>query len=345
MCMRFSTSLHTIYNNMKYLFIFLFAVWANFDTHAQTCNSGRLDSRVATALRTILTDLQASPATSVEQIRDVKIETPRFPQADVEYMKVTADSIPIQIYHPHHAAGLPVIVSLHAGGFVTPILSFMQYEFWRQAKVFNAIVFAIDYRVAPEHPYPAAVDDVYNGFKWIAANAQKFGGDTSRIVLVGASAGGNLAAVVTQKARQEGIAGKIKLQVLDCPSTDDPRNFAKHASYQQFAAGYFLTKDFCQYYIGAYAPGEDLNNPEVGPLNNKDLSGLPPAVVITAEFDPLRDEGADYAQHLKNAGVRVWYKCFPGQIHCLLGLPPEADELKEFDELVKTAMKQYGTTK
>ncbi|MBL7697150.1 MAG: alpha/beta hydrolase [Chitinophagaceae bacterium] len=325
---------------MKRIFISLLFANGSFFTDAQVCNSGNLDPRVATALRSKLFDLSAPSTTSVEKIRDVKIKSPAFPKADVQYIKITGDSIPVQVYNPAHTTNMPIIISYHAGGFVTPILPFMEYEFWREAKVYNAIVFAVDYRIAPEHKYPAAVNDVYNAFKWIAENGEKFGGDTGRIVILGSSAGGNLAAVVSQKARQEGIAHKIKLLALNCPSTDNPGNSGKHPSYQQYASGYFLTKEFCQYYISVYAPDENTNNPEVGPLNGKDLSGLPPAVIITAEFDPVRDEGAEYAQRLKDAGVRVWYKCFPGQIHCLLGLPPGAKELMKVDEMILKAMKE-----
>lgn len=323
---------------MKATFILTTVICINAVAPAQPCNTGKLDPRVANALQTVLSDLPDSSTASVEQIRDVKIETPAFPVSNIQQAKITADSITMQIYNPAHATNLPVIISYHPGGFVTPVLPFMRFEFWRQAQTFQAIVFAIDYRVAPENPYPAAVNDAYSAFCWVLKNATRYGGDTSRIIVLGLSAGGNLAAVVCQKAKEEGLAAKIKLQVLNCPSTDNPRNFAKYPSYQQYASGFFLTKSFCQYYINVYAPNTAINNPEVAPVQRNDLSGLPPAVVITSEFDPLRDEGFTYAQRLKKAGVQVWYICFPGQIHCLLGLPPDANELKEADNLVLSAI-------
>lgn len=301
---------------------------------AQTCNTGRLDPRVARALKTVLRDLPGSPTASVEKIRDVRIPVSPFPQGDLQMLKVTPDSIPIQVFNPLHTTGLPIIIYYHPGGFVTPLLPFMQYECWRQAKAFKAIVVAVNYRIAPEHPFPAAVDDSYNAFKWISANGQTFGGDTAKIVVEGLSAGGNLAAVVCQKALIDGISGHIKLQVLNCPSTDNARNSARYNSFQQYASGYFQTKAFSEYTIQAYAPSEDLNNPEIGPINRQDLSGLPPALVLTAEFDPLRDEGQRYAERLQKAGVQVWSHCFPGQIHCLLGLPPSSAELKLADKLL-----------
>jgi acetyl esterase len=110
-------------------------------------------------------------------------------------------------------------------------------------------------------------------------------------------------------------------------------------SYQQNAAGYFQTKAACYFAVENYAPGE-YNNPEVSPILTGDLAGLPPAVIINAEFDPLRDDGILYAAKLRKNGVKVWDKCFAGQIHMLLGLPPDSDEIKEFEMIVKTAMKE-----
>ncbi|MCC5930740.1 MAG: alpha/beta hydrolase [Cyclobacteriaceae bacterium] len=321
---------------MKKIFIILTFMGFSFLADAQTCQSGKLDSRIEMALKTSIEDLPGSSKRTVEQYSEVKISTP-----EVQYIKVTSDSIPIQIYNPAQKKGLPIMISFHPGGFVTPILPFMEYEFLRQTKTFNAIVVAVDFRVAPENKFPAAVNDAYNAFRWVAENGQTFGGDTSRIMVFGSSSGGNLAAVVCQIAKKDALAQKIKLQVLFCPPTDDPRNADKYPSYQKYASGFFLTKPFCQYYIRAYAPDEHTINPEVGPINNKDLRGLPPAVVITAEFDPLRDEGAAYAERLQKAGVPRLYKCFPGQIHCLIGLPPDADELKELDDLIITAMNEF----
>jgi acetyl esterase len=305
---------------------------------AQPCNTGRLDPRVARALKTVLHDLPGSPASSVEKIRHVKVPTLQYPKEDLKILKITADSITIQVYNPWHATGLPIIIYYHPGGFVTPLLPFIQYECWRQAKAFQAIVVAVDYRVAPEHPFPAAVNDSYNAFRWISVYGQTFGGDTAQIIVEGLSAGGNLAAVVCQKAKLDSIEDRIKLQVLNCPSTDNARNNARYKSFQHYASGYFQTKAFSEYAIQAYAPQENLENPDVGPINRQNLRDLPPALVLTAEFDPLRDEGQLYAQRLRNAKVQVWDHCFSGQIHCLLGLPPDSKQQKYADNLLLTTM-------
>ena len=116
-----------------------------------------------------------------------------------------------------------------------------------------------------------------------------------------------------------------------------PQNMEASASYQQNASGYFQTKALCYFAVETYAPHQ-FNNPEVSPILTKDLTGLPPAVIINAEFDPLRDDGFLYASKLRAAGVKVWEKCFGGQIHCLIGLMPGAQPLKEFEAIVKTAM-------
>ena len=118
-----------------------------------------------------------------------------------------------------------------------------------------------------------------------------------------------------------------------------PQNMESSVSYRENAIGYFQTKAACYFAIENYAPGQ-YNNPEVSPILTADLNGLPPAVIINAEFDPLRDDGVLYAAKLRSFGVKVWDKCFGGQIHCLIGLPPDADELQEYVSIVKAAMRE-----
>ena len=118
-----------------------------------------------------------------------------------------------------------------------------------------------------------------------------------------------------------------------------PHNMENSVSYQENAKGYWQTKASCYFAVELYAPGQ-YNNPEVSPIVTEDLKGLPPAVIINAEFDPLRDDGILYAAKLRKNGVKVWDKCFAGQIHMLLGLPPNAKEIREYETIVKTAMKE-----
>jgi acetyl esterase len=327
------------------LISFSFAlVFIQQELFGQTCGKRQLDPGIAAFLKMIgYQDL------TIEQLRNIPIQQVKssfapppipFPKEDVLCIKITPDSIPILIFNPLHAKNLPIIINYHGGGFISPLLKGLEYSLWQEAKTYEAIVFAIDYRVAPENKFPAAVNDSYNSFKWIAAHGYEFGGDTSRIALIGNSAGANLVAVVTQKAKKESISNKIKLQVMNGLPVDlSPHNMETSASYQENAKGYFQTKAACYFAAEMYAPGQ-YNNPEVSPIKTEDLAGLPPAVIINAEFDPLRDDGLSYAAKLRSFGVKVWDKCFAGQIHCLIGLRAGAPELREYETIVKTAMKE-----
>ena len=285
---------------------------------------------------------------SLQQLRNLPIEQIKYPQIplipypkeDVTRIRITKDSIPVLVFNPGKGKNLPVIINYHGGGFISPLVPGLEHSLWYDAKAFEAIVFAVDYRVAPEHKFPAAVNDSYNAFKWIVEHAGAMGGDTSRLVLMGNSAGANLVAVITQKAKKEGITSKIKLQVMNgLPADLRPENMENAASYQENAVGFFQTKALCYFAVEMYAPGQ-YNNPEVSPILSEDLGGLPPAVIVNAEFDPLRDDGRLYASALRKAGVKVWEKCFAGQIHCLIGLMPGAEPLKEFEKMLKNAMKE-----
>lgn len=310
---------------------------------AQPCGLRQLDSRVSSFLTMI-----GYQDASIEQLRQIpiaQIKYPRlplipYPKEDVTRIKITADSIPVLIFNPSHSQKAPIIINYHGGGFISPLVPGLEYSLWRDAKTYGAVVFAVDYRVAPENKFPAALNDSYLAFKWIAEHGNEFGGDTSRIALIGISAGANLAAVVSQKAKKDSIGNKIKLQVLNgLPADCSPKNMESSVSYQENATGYWQTKAACYFSIELYAPGQ-YNNPEVSPLLTDDLKGLPPAVIINAEFDPLRDDGIAYAAKLRKNGVKVWDKCFAGQIHMLLGLPPDAVEIKELESMIKSAMKE-----
>jgi acetyl esterase len=328
---------------MFIIFLSIVLVFNQQELFAQTCGTRQLDPRIAAFLKMI-----GNEDLTIEQLRTIPIEQIKFagppqipyPAADVKRIKITADSIPVLIFNPSHIQNLPILIEYHGGGFISPLLQGIEHSMWQEAKTYGAIVFAIDYRVAPENKFPAAVNDSYNAFKWISEHGSEFGGDTSRIALTGNSAGANLVAVITQKAKKEGISNKIKLQIMNgLPVDCSPQNMETSVSYQENAKGYMQTKAACYFALENYAPGE-YKNPEVSPILTEDLTGLPPAVIINAEFDPLRDDGFLYAAKLRRFGVKVWDKCFAGQIHCLIGLPPDAAELKEYETIVKTAMKE-----
>lgn len=329
--------------SMFIVFISIALIFTRQELSAQECGTRTLDPRVASFLKMIgyedlsLEQLRKMP---IEQIKSAGPPIIPYPQADVKRIKITADSIPVLVFNPLHSKGLPILINYHGGGFISPLIPGLEHSLWQEAKTYGAIVFAIDYRVAPEHKFPAALNDSYHAFKWIAEHAGEFGGDTSRLALIGNSAGANLVAVIAQRAKKEGISSKIKLQILNgLPADVSPRNMETSASYRENATGYFHTKAASYFAVENYSPGE-YNNPEVSPILTRDLKGLPPSVIINAEFDPLRDDGAMYAAKLRSFGVKVWEKCFAGQIHCLIGLPPGAEELKEYEAIVKTAMKE-----
>lgn len=325
------------------LFLSIVLVFNRQDLFAQTCGIRQLDPRVASFLKMI-----GYQDMTIEQLRNIPIEQLKFagpplipyPKEDVKRIKITPDSIPVLVFNPSHAQNLPILINYHGGGFISPLLPGLEHSLWQNAKTYGAVVFAIDYRVAPENKFPAAVNDSYNAFKWITEHGNEFGGDTSRIALIGNSAGANLVAVVTQKAKKNGISNKIKLQIMNgLPGDCSPNNMETSVSYQENAKGYWQTKAACYFAIELYAPGQ-YKDPEVSPMLTEDLKGLPSAVIINAEFDPLRDDGFLYAAKLRKSGVKVWDKCFAGQIHMLLGLPSNAEEIKELETIVKTAMKE-----
>ena len=329
--------------SMLIIFLSIVFVCNRQELFAQACGTRELDARVAAFLKMI-----GNEDMTIEQLRSIPIAQLRlagppvlpYPEADVKRIKITADSIPVLIFNPSHATNLPILINYHGGGFFLPLLQGLEHSLWQDAKTYGVLVFAVDYRVAPENKFPAAVNDSYNAFKWIAKHGSEYSGDTSRIALLGNSAGANLVAVVTQKAKKEGISTKIKLQILNgLPVDCSPQNMETSVSYQENATGYWQTKAACYFAIEMYAPGQ-YNNPEVSPILTEDLKGLPPAVIINAEFDPLRDDGILYAAKLRKNGVKVWDKCFAGQIHLLFGLPPNAKELKEYETIVKTAMNE-----
>lgn len=180
----------------------------------------------------------------------------------------------------------------------------------------NAIILSVDYRHAPEARFPAAADDAFAAIQWIADHTAELGGIPGKLAVSGWSAGGNLAAVVCQMARDAGgpaISGQLLVTpVTDCDFTT--------ASYNTNAEGYFLTKDLMGWFWDHYADPADRMNPKASPLRAESLAGLPPAFVVTCEFDPLRDEGIAYAEALQSAGVPTGQLQCRGQIHTSLSL-------------------------
>ena len=219
--------------------------------------------------------------------------------------------VPVRVYRPAGDAAKPVIVYYHGGGWVLGSLDTHDGTCRRLADGADAVVVSVDYRMGPEDRFPAAVDDAYAALTWVAANAAEIGADPARLVVAGDSAGGNLAAVMSQRAREDGPA--IAFQLLIYPVTD--HEFTS-VSMEENAVGYYLTRDamrwFYDHYLEDPSQGDD---PRVSPLRAADLSGLPPAFVLTAQYDPLRDQGIAYADALRDAGNAVEMTMYEGLFH------------------------------
>ncbi|MGY1812090.1 alpha/beta hydrolase [Blastococcus sp. SYSU D00820] len=261
------------------------------------------EARAAVAAR-------AQPVDNLDDVRsaeDVLVPTAEGP-------------VPVRVYRPHGEvdAPLPVVLFFHGGGFVFCSLDSHDGFCRRVAKNTGALVVSVDYRLAPEHRAPAAARDAHAALCWVAENAVELGADPTRIVTMGDSAGGNLAAVVCLMARDLGgprPAGQVLAYPVIEPDFDTP-------SYQRYATGHFNTRAAMQWYWEQYLGGADVPEPAayVAPLRADSHAGLPPAVVVTAGRDPLCSEGESYVAALRRAGVPVRHRHYPELFHGFLTL-------------------------
>ena len=256
--------------------------------------------------------LSPAPA-DVAQVLDLQASGPNGP-------------IALRLYRPidtHETAVLPVLVYYHGGGWVVGGLDTHDTLCRELANLAGCAVVSVDYRMAPEHRFPAAVTDCVAATRWVREHAGELRLDASRLAVGGDSAGGNLAAVVSIAARDSGDL-PIACQLLIYPNTDMHRTAASHAENGQ---GYLLTREELDYFIGHYiADRSAYEDWRASPLLQPDLSRLPPALVLTAGFDPLRDEGAAYAQRLSAAGTPASYVCFTRQVHGFIMMGRLIDE-------------------
>ncbi|MFE2527388.1 alpha/beta hydrolase [Streptomyces sp. NPDC059382] len=242
------------------------------------------------------------------------------PLADVLDSTATANDreVPIRIYRPvtePNAGPLPVTLYFHGGGWVFGDLDTQDHIARTVADRSGTIVVSVDYRLAPEHRFPAAVDDAYAALTWVADNAAGFGGDGERIAVFGESAGGNLAATLAQEALRRG-GPRITLQVLAYPALD---RFDDSPSMYEYTTGPILSRSYLEWFWGAYLGSPDQGaDPRVSPARSDELVGLPPAVIATAEHDPLRDQADLYARKLADSGVPVQHFPVKGAVHGFL---------------------------
>jgi acetyl esterase len=217
-----------------------------------------------------------------------------------------------RVYWPEARSVRPLLVYLHGGGWVLGSPATHDGICRALTNATGCVVVSVDYRLAPEHPFPAAAEDAYAAVCWAADQAPSLGADGSRLAVAGDSAGGNLAAVVSLMARDRG-GPPLRLQILAYPVIDGRQEYPSHA---ENAEGYLLTTDAMRWFWGHYAPGPaDRADPYASPIAAPDLHGLAPALVFTAEYDPLRDEGEAYARALEAAGVPTTLRRYDGQIH------------------------------
>ena len=259
-----------------------------------------------------------------QAVRDFMALAPRPPGEEVAAVEdrtiaLNGENIAVRIYRPANDSKVhPALVWFHGGGWVIGNLDSADGASRMLTNASGCVVVSVDYRLAPEHKFPAAADDCYAATQWVIEHAEELGVDASKVAVGGDSAGGNLAAVVAQMAKEAG-GPAIAYQALVYPVTNF--SFAT-ASYKDNAEGYLLTRASMEWFWGHYLGNEgDGGHVKASPLLCADLSGLPPAIVITAEYDPLRDEGEAYAEALKKAGVAVEQKRYDGQIHGFFANP------------------------
>ena len=252
-----------------------------------------------------------------------------------------AEGVPVRIYRPSPDPDLPVVVYLHGGGWTIGSVEQFDPVVRQVANHADAIVVAPDYRLAPEHPFPGPLDDCWRALTWTAKNAATFGGDPNRLAVMGDSAGGNLSAVCALLARDAG-GPALAMQVLVYPVTDCEFTTS---SYSENRDGYLLSADEMRWFFSCYTRGgADPADWRISPLRAANVAGVAPALVLTAEFDPLRDEGEAYARRLADAGVTVELKRYDGMIHAFFGLSEAFDASRDALSLVGTTLRRaFGT--
>jgi acetyl esterase len=255
-------------------------------------------------LRTMVT-LMDEPAPALPRIEDIRIPGP-------------AGEIPARVYAPSAGGPPPAAVAyFHGGGWVQGDLETHHGLCARLAKHAGVVVVAVDYRLAPEHKFPAAVEDCLAAYRWLRTHGREIGADTARLAVAGDSAGGNLSAVVSQLAAAGG--GPVPAcQVLVYPAVDFSLDTDSH---RELADGHVIPRDRILWYGEQYLRNEaDKTDVRASPLRAPSLAGQPPALIVTGGFDPLRDEGRLYGDRLREAGVDVVYREYPGQIHAFVSL-------------------------
>ena len=246
---------------------------------------------------------------------------------DTEVLSPEGHKIRIRIYTPCFGKILPVLMYIHGGGWIRGSLSTHDSICRRLANIGNCLVVSLEWRLAPEQPFPAGFYDAQAVYSWIIHNIKSYSGDTKRIAIGGDSAGANLAASLTNFLKNAGLQLPcFQLLIYPCVSLK-----MQTPSYQEFTKGFLLTSDYVKNCIEAYIRDKkDLDNPQVNPILEANFSGLPPTHIVTAEYDPLRDEGKLYFEYIQKANVPSTYMCATQMVHAFLHLTGSVREAEDY---------------
>ena len=282
-------------------------------------------------------DFQTIDAPSLRRL----FELPNLPVCASDQVKIMdryimgpAGDLRLRIYTPAAGGPLPMALFCFGGGFVVGAPEQSDFICSAWARRANTLVVCPAYRLAPEDKFPAAVEDVSASLQWLARSGSDIGGDPTRITVAGDSAGGNLAAVLAQEAPRLGIA--LRRQILIYPALDAA---ASTPSWREMGTGYGFTAEWMAWYWRQYLPNRQAaQDPRASPLRATNLAGLAPATIVTAEYDILRDEAEIYAARLREGGVAVDLKRWPGQIHGFLRLPGQIDDAMALSDEMATVL-------
>jgi acetyl esterase len=269
-----------------------------------------------------------------------EVEGPDVEKVEMKDVDGPAGTIPVRVYTPDGDGERPCLVYFHGGGFVVCDLDSHDVTCRELANGAGCLVVSVDYRLAPEAKFPAAPEDCYAATEWVAQHASELGIDVHRIAVGGDSAGGNLATAVALMCRERN-GPTLTHQLLIYPVTD---NRFDTISYKENGVGYFLSADMMRWFWHHYLESEsDGDNPLASPLRAPDLSGLPSATLLTAQYDPLRDEGRAYAERLQAAGVQTTHMEYPGVFHGFFGMTSQIPRARQaVDEACTELRKAFG---
>ena len=308
-----------------------------------------LDPDIRRLLDTVFDVPPDFDAPGIRELRTAAEEAPKLLGGEAEVVAAMRDlhapgpegAVPVRVYRPESPAPLPLVLFAHGGGWVTGSLDSHDKLCRILANRLGAVLAAVEYRLAPENVYPAALDDVEAAWRWARAEAQALGADGERFAVAGDSSGGNLAAALTLRLRAQGAA-QPDLQLLLYPALDAT---CSRTSYREFADGYNLSGAQMARYWDLYRAGAAPDAPELSPIAAAHLSGLPPAVVALAAADVLRDDGREYARRLESAGVPTRVVECAGMIHGFLRWTGEVPAALFWIDAIATAARELSTSR